>query len=225
MHSPQALRIHTVVSFPFDENSYIVHLEGDATCVLIDPGLQPAKIDEVLAEESLQLAAILNTHGHADHIGGNHFFKEHYPDCPLIIGRGDAEKLTDADKNLSAGFGIRLQSPPADQTVDEGETLAWGGLSLEVINVPGHSQGHIAFVWKSEEHPWQVFGGDVLFHGGMGRHDFPDGDLQQLLQTIHQKFFTMPSDTVIWPGHGPGTTIGEEKEHNPFVGKDAGYLG
>jgi hydroxyacylglutathione hydrolase len=216
------LEIGCIVSAPFAENTYIVRLPGLKRCFLVDPGLEPEKIESYLDTESLEPSHILNTHGHSDHIGGNAAMKARCPDAPLIIGKDEAAKLTDAVLNLSAGFGVSLTSPPADQTVSEGDQIEAAGIPLEVLETPGHSCGHVVFVYKDSS-PWIIFGGDVLFQGGIGRTDFPDGDFQQLVSSIHEKLFTMPDDTVVLPGHGPPTTIGDEKQYNPFVGKPAGF--
>ena len=116
---------------------------------------------------------------------------------------------------------MSLVSPEADETVDEGDTLRYAGLELSVLDTPGHSAGHVGFVYKGD--PVLVIGGDVLFRGSIGRTDFPDGSLRELTESIHQKLFTMPDTTVVLPGHGPDTTIGHEKSTNPFVGAPAGY--
>lgn len=209
--------VQSILSVPFGENTYVAHFEGRSDCVVFDPGLEPGKIVAYLAEQGLAPAAILCTHGHSDHIAGNEALKELWPDCPLVIGQQDAYKLTDSDGNLSAPFGVPLVSPPADRTVREGETYRAAGFDLEVIETPGHSQGHVVFLWRGGE-PFRLFGGDVLFRGSIGRTDLPDGDHQTLLQVIREKLFTLPEDTIVLPGHGPPTTIGEEMRTNPFVG-------
>jgi glyoxylase-like metal-dependent hydrolase (beta-lactamase superfamily II) len=211
----------TIVSAPFAENSYIASLPGRSDCLVIDPGLEPEKIAAHLKSAELRPAAILITHGHSDHIGGNEHLKQLWPDAPLFIGRGDAAKLTDPWLNLSAAFGVPLVSPPADVLLDDGQIFESAGFSLEVREIPGHSSGHVVFVWKAGS-PWIVLGGDVLFAGSIGRTDFQDGSFEQLAEGIHQKLFTLPDDTVVLPGHGPPTTIGEEKRNNPFVGEAAG---
>jgi glyoxylase-like metal-dependent hydrolase (beta-lactamase superfamily II) len=209
------LQLQTVVSQPFEENTYVVWLPGRGDAVVFDPGLEPGLILEVLAEHGLRVAAILNTHGHADHIGGNAALQEAFPDAPILIGAGDAVMLTDADANLSAPFGILVTSPPADRTVVEGDTVEAAGLVLEVLDVPGHSPGHVVYVFRSQ--PVLVFGGDVLFRGSIGRTDFPGGSHSLLLRGIREKLFTMPDDTVVYPGHGPVTKVGYEKRTNPFL--------
>jgi glyoxylase-like metal-dependent hydrolase (beta-lactamase superfamily II) len=210
------LQLAVVVSQMFGENCFIAHLEGRDDCLVFDPGFEVDPIVGYLKERGLTPAAIVNTHGHADHIGGNAGLKKLWPDSPLVIGAGDADKLTDPVKNLSRGYGIDVVSPPADQTVQGGDTFSAAGFDLEVLEVPGHSCGHVVFVWKDHQ-PWVVFGGDVLFQGSVGRTDFPDGDTEELMTAIRDKLYTLPDDTVVLPGHGPQTTIGQEKMTNPFV--------
>ncbi len=209
------LQLQTVVSMPFEENTYIVWLPGHDDAVVFDPGLEPEPVLDVLREQGLRVAAIVNTHGHADHIGGNAALKEAFPQAPVLIGVNDAVMLTDANANLSAPFGFAITSPPADRTVAEGDTVEAAGLVLEVLDVPGHSPGHVVYVYRST--PILVFGGDVLFRGSIGRTDFPGGSHELLLRGIRDKLFVLPDDTVIYPGHGPVTTVGYEKRTNPFL--------
>ncbi len=212
----KSIQILVVVSRSYAENAYIVHGKKENDCLVIDPGFDVEEIQQRITENGLTPRAILNTHGHSDHIAGNDFLKRHWPECPLVIGAEDAEKLTDPVKNLSAPMG-GITSPPADQLVRDGDTYEAAGLRLEVLEVPGHSRGHVVYVWKGSE-PWIVFGGDVLFQGSVGRTDFPDGDTQQLFDAIKTKLFTMPDETIVLPGHGEATTVGMEKRLNPFVG-------
>src|SRR5581483_965508 len=211
----QAVQIHTIVSMPFQENTYVAWLPGRGDALVIDPGLEPEAILDFLQERQLRPAAVLNTHGHADHIGGNEALKQAYPEAPLLIGANEAHLLTDADANLSAPFGFAIVSPAADRLVREGEELELAGLRLEVREIPGHSPGHVVFVYRSD--PPLVFGGDVLFRGSVGRTDFPGGSAERLFAGIRAKLFTLPEDAVVYPGHGPVTTVGYEKRTNPFL--------
>ncbi len=210
------LNLAVVVSQLFQENAYIAYLEGQDECIVFDPGLDSAAIIAKLNELNVSPAAILNTHGHADHIAGNAALKKTWPSAPLVIGTNDAFKLTDPVANLSRSHGVDLISPEADQLVDEADKFSAAGIELQVFDTPGHSIGHVIFVWKGGPQA-VVFGGDVLFQGSVGRTDFPDGSFDQLEQSIRTKLYTLPDDTIVLPGHGPTTTIGFEKQNNPFV--------
>jgi glyoxylase-like metal-dependent hydrolase (beta-lactamase superfamily II) len=214
------IKLATIVSQPFGENTYIARLDGRDDCVVVDPGLEPEKIVRYLRKHELTPAALLNTHGHGDHIGGNGALKELWPRCPVVIGRDDASKLTDPIANLSASFGMSLVCPPADITVDEGDTYEAAGIEFQVRAIPGHSVGHVVYLWEGREPPL-VFVGDVIFAGSIGRTDFPGGDHRGLVLGIRAKLFTLPDDTMLLPGHGPATTVGEEKRSNPFAGLGA----
>ncbi len=205
-----------VVSAPFDENTYIIWRKDRRDCLVVDPGFEPDEILSRLDENKLEPAAILNTHGHSDHIAGNQALKERWPNCPLIIGHGDAAKLTDAELNLSARYDRAIISPPADKTVRAGDQVSAAGFDLAVREIPGHSAGHVVFIWE-ENAPNLVFVGDVIFMGSVGRTDFYDGDFDQLAAGIRSDIFTLPDDTVLYPGHGPATTVGREKVGNPWV--------
>lgn len=210
------MQLAVVVSAAFQQNAYVVRLVGKNDCLVIDPGLDPEKILNYLDEHELVPAAILNTHGHSDHIAGNEALKERWPQCPLVIGEGDAPKLTNPRQNLSALFGFALISPCADVLVKDGDLYSAAGFTLHVLAIPGHSVGHVVYLWKDQE-PVVAFVGDVIFSGSIGRTDFPDGDFDALASGIRSKLYTLPDDTILYSGHGPETTVGWEKRHNPFV--------
>jgi hydroxyacylglutathione hydrolase len=208
----------SIVSRPFGENSYVVWFPDRNDCVIFDPGFEPEKIVDSVRSNDLTPAALLITHGHSDHIAGIAALKAEWPNCPIVIGEHDADKLVDPEKNLSARFGTPVTAPPADRTVAEGERIQFAGFDFEVREIPGHSSGHVVFIWTAGN-PKLVFGGDVLFQGSVGRTDFPDGSFETLSRGIHEKLFSLADDTIVLSGHGPPTTIGEEKQTNPFVGK------
>lgn len=210
------LQVHTIVSLPFQENTYVVWRAERSDALVIDPGLDPDAILAFLDERSLDVAVILDTHGHADHIAGNEALKQRFPGAPLIIGVNEVALLSDPDLNMSSPFGFAIVSPPADQLVNEGDVLEFAGFRLEVREIPGHSPGHVVFVLH-DELPIVVFGGDVLFRGSIGRTDFPGGSFETLAAGIRTKLYTLPDDAVVYPGHGPVTTVGHEKRTNPFV--------
>lgn len=213
------LHIQTLVSQPFAENTYVVGRSGTREVVVIDPGLEPDLILDYLAAEQLTPVAILNTHGHADHIAGNQALKQAFLQLPLVIGANEVRLLADPYANLSAPFGLPVTSPPADRTVREGEDIEAAGIRFQVVDVPGHSPGHVVFVVRDQ--PTIVFGGDVLFRDSIGRTDFPGSNGPLLVRGIREKLFSLPGDTVVYPGHGPPTTIEYERRHNPFVGDHA----
>ena len=214
--SETPVQITTVVSEMFAENAFIVHLKDRNDCIVIDPSFDTESILQYLTKNDLTVSAILNTHGHTDHIVGNKAIKLQFPHAPLVIGVGDAPKLTDPQLNLSASYGLGIVSPPADQTVVHGEIIEFAGIRLETRNTPGHSCGHVVWIWHDAT-PTVAINGDVLFAGSIGRTDFPDGSFEVLEQSIRQQLYTLPADTIVLTGHGNNTTIGQEKQTNPFV--------
>ena len=218
---PQAdVVVGRIESAPFGENTYVVSRRGTPECLVIDPGFEPDAVIDWIESHGLAPVAILLTHGHSDHIAGNAVLRERWPAVPILIGRDDAPKLTDPAGNLSGAFGLALVSPPADRLLDDGETLHLAGLALTVVAIPGHSRGHVVFR-TDDTSPQLVFGVDVLFMEGIGRTDFPDGDFSALAAGIRGGLYTLPDDTVVFPGHGDTTTVGHERRHNPFVADDA----
>ena len=214
------LQIHAIESMPFAENSYIVWRTGQREAFVIDPGFEPELILDFLRSKSLVIVGIVNTHGHVDHIAGNAALKEAFPDAPIIIGEHEAEFLTDAQVNMSAKYGMEVLSPPADRLVKDGETITVAGIALDVREIPGHSPGHVVYV-VHEMNPKWVLGGDVLFEGSVGRTDFPGGSFTTLKAGIEAKLWPLPDDTRVFPGHGSSTTIGIEKQTNPYVGLES----
>ena len=220
IETPAGPCVVRVESAPFAENTYVLFRRGAPGCLIIDPGFEPGAIVESIRSRGLEPAAILLTHGHSDHIAGNASLRTSWPSLPILIGRGDAPKLLDPTGNLSAAFGAAVRSPPADRTLVDGETVDVAGFALAVREIPGHSSGHVVFVIGGCSPPL-VFGGDVLFRGSIGRTDFPDGDFDLLAAGIVGKLYTLPDETIVFPGHGDTTTIGHERRHNPYVSDPA----
>ena len=213
------LKVETVVSTPFSENAFVIYLSHSSDCVVIDPGLEPEKIIAYLDAQHLNLVAILLTHGHSDHIGGVDALMQRSSECDLVIGENEVSKLTDPMENLSPMFGFDLIAPAASVTVADGDTYSAAGIEFEVREIPGHTTGHVVFLIKDRV-PMLGFVGDVIFSGSIGRTDFPGGSMEALVHGIHNKLFTLPDDTLLYSGHGPVTTVGQEKRSNPFVGQD-----
>ncbi|WP_422929910.1 MBL fold metallo-hydrolase [Singulisphaera sp. PoT] len=219
----QEIEIVAIESDPFGEMSYVVWLKGRSDAFVIDPGFDAQSILQTLQSNGLRLAAILNTHGHVDHIAGNGAMKAEFPEAPLVIGRNEAHLLTDPQANLSGLYGFPIVSPEADRLLDEGERVEFAGIEMEVREIPGHSPGSIVLVCDRFE-PVIVFGGDVLFLGSVGRTDL-GGNAPLLFSGIRSKLFNLPGDTRVLPGHGPETTVAAERRSNPFVGDQAGLHG
>lgn len=208
--------IEPIESEPFAQVAYVAWQAGSHDALVIDPGFDVAAIREFLDRKNLVPVAILNTHGHVDHIAGNRALKQAFPDAPLIIGINEIELLANPDANLSTAFGQPITSPAADLTVVEGQILDLAGFGFEVREIPGHSPGSVVFICNTVEPPF-AFVGDVLFAGSVGRCDL-GGNAEQLLSGIRAKLWNLPDGTLVLPGHGSPTTIGIEKRTNPYAG-------
>jgi hydroxyacylglutathione hydrolase len=193
-------------------NCYIVGCEDTKEGAIIDPGGHPDRILAEVKRLSLAIRYVLNTHAHFDHTDANGAIVEatgarlaiHPQDRPLLEASGGA-----------AIFGLRADpSPPPDLELHDGDSLEIGNHRFQVLHTPGHTPGHVSFHEPKER---VLFDGDVLFRRGVGRADLPGGDWQQLLHSIRNVLFALPDDTVVYSGHGPVTTIGEEKRLNPWL--------
>ena len=204
---------------PIMANCYIVGCEETREAVVIDPGDESDKILLALAESKLTVKYIINTHGHFDHISANKKMHE-ATGAPILAHSLDAPMLSQI-KNSAAKWGITAEdSPPPDRLIDDGDTIEFGNITMNVIHTPGHSQGGISLYTDGH-----VFVGDTLFAGSIGRTDFPGGSFETLKASIQKKLFTLGDDVRVFTGHGPETTIGHEKQTNPFVGLGASFMG
>ena len=198
-----------------ETNCYLVYCEDTKACVIVDPGAESDKIFPVIAEEELRPIAVINTHGHVDHIGANRDMKDKF-DIPLWIHAGDKEMLVRTQSlELSLFLGAK-DSPPPDRYLVDGDEIKIGNGRLRVLHTPGHSPGGMCLYTDG-----MVFTGDSLFVGSVGRTDFPGSSWDVLEASIQKKLFTLPGDTIVYPGHNygptPSSTIQYEKRHNPFV--------
>jgi glyoxylase-like metal-dependent hydrolase (beta-lactamase superfamily II) len=201
---------------PFEENTYIL-FDETKECVIIDPGCsnpsEQKELADFIAEENLKPVRLLNTHCHIDHVFGNSFIAKKY-NLRLEINKNDLEVLHSLPQ-VSHLYGLNAeQSVEPSKFLEEGDKITFGNSSLDILFTPGHSPGSICFVSHEDKF---VIGGDVLFYGSIGRTDLPGGDHETLLNSIRTKFFPLDGDFVVFSGHGRETTIGFEKENNPFL--------
>lgn len=209
------LEVKSFVFNPFQENTYVLYDETNQ-CVIIDPGCfeqeEKEELVDFIKDNSLQVMMLLNTHGHIDHVLGNAFVKEKF-NVKLYIHPTDEATLR-AAKVYASNYGFhQFQEATPDAYLEEGDEVSFGNQTLRVLFVPGHAPGHIAFYHAKDK---VLLGGDVLFYNSVGRPDLPGGNLETLIDSIHQKLFVLPDETIVYPGHGPQTTIGYEKRTNPF---------
>jgi glyoxylase-like metal-dependent hydrolase (beta-lactamase superfamily II) len=198
----------------FSTNCYVVACEETKEAIIIDPGfdnkLEAEKIFRFIDENALTAKIVLNTHGHPDHTCGNEIVRTKFQ-ARILIHESDAHMLGELGKRISEFFGLESFSPPADALLHDGDTVKFGHVSLKVIQTPGHSPGSISLLGAKE-----IFTGDTLFAGSIGRTDFPESSEQDMKVSL-KKLADLPDNCVVYPGHGPITTIGEEKRSNPFL--------
>jgi glyoxylase-like metal-dependent hydrolase (beta-lactamase superfamily II) len=192
-------------------NCYILARQDSAEAVIIDPGAEKDKISRVLLKHRLRPVAIVNTHGHIDHIGADDEFG-----LPVYVYEKEAALLKDPGVNLSGFLSLPFSVTSEIRPLRDGQKIKLAGIELEVIHTPGHTAGGICLLLRQQNGDI-LFSGDSLFRGSIGRTDFSGGDEHTLIKSIREKLLVLADKTVVYPGHGPATTIGYEKRHNPFL--------
>ncbi len=195
---------------PFGSNCYIVGSKSSKEGMIIDPGDEAEVILSNVKDLELEIKSIVLTHAHIDHIGALKEVKE-ATGAEVAIHTDEAESLQ--RQPLSTMFGISYPAPPPpDRSLKDGDSIDIGDLHFEVLHTPGHSPGCICLLGEGI-----IFSGDTLFNYSIGRTDLPGGSYSQLMDSIHTRLMTLPDDTIVYPGHGPDTTIGTERQGNPFL--------
>lgn len=196
---------------PFAANCYIVGSESKKEGMIIDPGDEAKEILKSIKDSGLDIKLIILTHGHIDHIGAIKEVKE-ATGAEVAVHTDDADSLH--DQSIARAFGLSYPPPPPpDRLLKGGDSIDVGDLHFLVLHTPGHSPGGICLLGQGV-----VFSGDTLFNYGIGRYDLPGGSGSQLMNSIHTKLMLLPDNTIVYPGHGPETTIGTERRSNPFLG-------
>lgn len=196
----------------FGTNTYLVWDEISQEAAIIDPAAPSQSLIDEIKSMGIILKFLISTHGHGDHIGGNKSINDNF-DVKNCIHKDDADSLTDPRMNLSTLWNSKIVAPKADIILNDGDELTLGNEKLQIIHTPGHSKGGICILTGN-----LLFCGDTLFADGIGRTDLPGGDYSTLINSIKSKLFVLDGNIIILPGHGPDSTIEDEKVGNPFVG-------
>jgi len=208
------VQVHTLVVGRLQTNCYILASKGEA--LVVDPGDEATRILRYVNDLKAKLKTIVATHTHFDHVLGVTELKTQ-TGAPFLIHKDDLEILEAMQERVRMFFGLEVPAPPkVDSFLKESDSLNFGGETLKILHTPGHSPGSISLVGDG-----YVITGDALFNQSIGRTDLPGGDFDTLINSIKSKLFALPDDTMVYPGHGPETSIGDEKLANPFVGRMA----
>ena len=210
--------IDTLVLGDYQTNCYVVRADRAAgDCLLIDAGLSPEPLLDLLRNSRLEPVALLLTHAHADHIAGAEPLRVLYPGMRIAIHKADAATLLDPYANLATMAGVDINSPPADMVLEDGQVVDFAGIKLKVIHTPGHTPGCICLYSAAEG---ILFSGDTLFAGSVGNTEFPmsgPNDHATMLNSIRIRLMRLPPETRVYPGHGPATTLRNEAKSNPYL--------
>jgi len=198
---------------PFQENSYIIGDEDSGAGVVVDPGDEAARIALAVEQTDLEVGSIIVTHAHIDHVGAVAALADEYA-CPVLM-HAESEPMLKQLPTQAMMMGLKFGKVPAvDRHISDGEVLEVGKLRLRSLYTPGHAPGHLAFYIEDEG---VVLSGDALFAGSVGRVDLPGGSMEVLMRSIEERLLTLPDETWVYPGHGPRTSIGNERTSNPFL--------
>jgi hydroxyacylglutathione hydrolase len=209
-----SIAIHTFILGPIQNNTYLVIDEPTRQAALIDPSTPSSQVVNFLKENDLDLQLILITHAHFDHISGVHRFRTfNNRPIPVAMHTLDLELWRDGGGSKDFGFELKTGEDP-DVIVTDNQELLLGNTAFKVLHTPGHSFGHVTYYFPEER---AAFCGDLIFYHGVGRTDLPVSNEPDLYTSIHEKIFTLPEDTILYPGHGEKTSVKEEKENNPFL--------
>ncbi len=204
------MNVKSFVLGPLDNNAYVVH-NSDNSCVVIDAPSDIETLLDYVNEKKLKVEAILLTHSHFDHIGGLDLLTQK-TSAPVYIHKSEEHYLTDPELNGSTFFSVPFKTKPADNVFEHGTILNIAGMEIKIIHTPGHTPGGSCFLIGDN-----LFSGDTLFRFSIGRTDLPGSSTKDIIDSINKKLFTLPKETSVWPGHGRGTNMGQEKRLNPFT--------
>ncbi len=207
----QTVEIHTLAVGPLQANCHILVCNASREAIIIDPGDEGERIVDFIHSHHLKPIMILNTHGHGDHIGANGYLKSIY-NIPISIHAKETQMLIDAEANLSGLWGLEIISPSADNMFQEGDCIEFCRQEIKILETSGHSPGGSSFLIGNH-----VITGDALFKRSIGRTDLEGCSHEQLIKNIREKLLVLDDNIIVYPGHGPTTTIGEERRNNPFL--------
>ena len=207
------MKLEIVQTGPIDVNTYILMDEESKEAVLIDVGGEFESIKKDIDEKGYKINFILNTHGHFDHVLGEVEAQQKYPEIPILMHKDDTPHISRLQEEMMYfGINYKTETLKLNEFINEDSSLFIGKNQIEIFHTPGHSKGSLSFYVNGK-----VFTGDALFYGSIGRTDFYDGDYDTLIESIKTKLLILPEETIVYPGHGPHTTIRKEKTTNPYL--------